>query len=365
MARAIHQFLTGFAYGDAISDYAIEIQKLIRKRGNSSEIFCEYLDSRYKDRAYKYPYYFDFRHDDDINIFHYSIGSAIVPFVYEEVHNILLIYHNITPHQYFKFINPHVYKECLSGRRWLGLFKDKALRALADSEFNRKELEEAGYGNTHVVPIVIDYRKFDRNSSAAVYKQFHDSKINWLYVGRVIPNKKIEDLLVAFHAYQKYFNEQSRLVIVGGYKGFERYYYSLTELIEKLRSKDVIFTAHVPTSFLTALFKVSHLFFMLSEHEGFNVPLLEAMYCRIPIIAYNSGAIPSTLKESGVLINEKNPVKIAAMADALLNNKSLKDTIIAQQERVLHEYSQINFENMFMEHLEQAIHDASPTTDKA
>lgn len=348
MKGAIHQFLTGFTSGDAISDYAIEIQKILRAQGYVSEIFCEYLDPKYYNRGYRYSKYFNFKSKQDLIIFHYSMGSYIVPFVYNEGEKIILIYHNITPHQYFKDLNLNVYKECLLGRKWLPLFANKIQLAIADSEFNKNELEELGFKNVKVLPIKIDFTKFDKNISYGLLKRFRDNKINWIYIGRIAPHKRVEDVILTFYFYQKYFCNNSRLFLVGLYRGFERYYYSLLEIINNLKIKEVIFTSHASLKILSSLLRISDIFIILSEHEGFCVPLLEAMHCGVVVVASDAGAIPFTLKDSGVIVKEKNLFRTAALINEILNNERLKNKIIKQQKELLKQYKEYNFEKEFL-----------------
>ncbi len=348
MKKAIHQFLTGFSRGDAISDYTIEIQKILKSRGYNSEIFCEYLDPRYKSKGYRFAKYFDYKSEDDLIIFHYSMGSYIVPFVYEEAKRIILIYHNISPHYYFRNINLNVYKECLLGREWLSLFVNRVEKAIADSEYNKKELEDFGFKNVKVLPIKINFNKFDEETSSALINKYRNSRINWIYIGRIAPHKKIEDVIMTFYFYQRYFCSRSGLFLVGIYKGFERYYYSLIRMIKDLGIRDVIFTSHASTRILSSLLRASDIFIILSEHEGFCVPLLEAMYCGVPVVASEAGAIPYTLKDAGVIVKERNYLAIAALINEILNNTDLRNKIIQQQFKVIREYKDYNFEEEFM-----------------
>src|SRR4030042_5686692 len=117
-----------------------------------------------------------------------------------------------------------------------------------------------GFKDTQVLPITIDFNKFEKQYSFSLVKKYSDGRMNWLFIGRIIPNKKVEDVLHAFHAYHRYFNSSSRLFVVGNYKGYERYFYGLMKIIADEKIEDVVFTGHTPTSFLSALLKVSHVF---------------------------------------------------------------------------------------------------------
>ena len=138
-----------------------------------------------------------------------------------------------------------------------------------------------------------------------------------LFVGRVIPNKKFEDVIRAFHAYRTRHNPRSRLLLVGSYSGFERYLAMLQSLIARLGTPDVHFLGHVSNEELTALYDVADLFLCASEHEGFCVPIVEAFYKRVPVLAYAATAVPATMDGGGVLYDTKDPFEVARLMDAV------------------------------------------------
>ncbi len=141
-----------------------------------------------------------------------------------------------------------------------------------------------------------------------------------LFVGRVIPNKKFEDVIRAFHAYRTRHNPRSRLLLVGSYGGFERYLAMLHALVARLGTPDVHFLGQVSNEELTALYDVADLFLCASEHEGFCVPLIEAFYKRVPVLAYAATAVPATMDGGGVLYDTKDPFEVARLMDAVLDD---------------------------------------------
>jgi glycosyltransferase involved in cell wall biosynthesis len=262
-----------------------------------------------------------------------------------------MIYHNITPHDFFVDWHRILVRECYKGRLEIKLFVDKVDLALGDSDFNRRELEAAGYPRTGVLPILMDFSKFDRPGDPITRRLFGDGKTTILFVGRVIPNKKFEDVIKAFHIYHKYFNPDSRLILAGEYRGMERYFSSLLALIDRLGVRDVHFSGHIRFAELMAFFELAEVYLSLSEHEGFGVPILEAFYRKIPVVGFEAAAVGETMNGGGVLLREKDFVRIAALIDVLVRDKELREAVVRGQLRALEKYSRANVSRILLEHI--------------
>jgi glycosyltransferase involved in cell wall biosynthesis len=182
-----------------------------------------------------------------------------------------------------------------------------------------------------VLPVVPDFAHLDCTPNRFVADQFDDESTNILFVGRVIANKKIEDLIRIFHAYQTKFNARSRLLIVGMFNLFERYLAALNALAAELNLSSVHFTGHVSDEELVAFYEVADLFLCASEHEGFCVPLVEAFYKQVPVLAYAATAVPSTMDGAGVLFDRKDPGYVAALMDGILADTAVQEAIVRGQ----------------------------------
>ncbi len=163
---------------------------------------------------------------------------------------------------------------------------------------------------------------------------FDDGWVNVLFVGRVIPNKKFENVIRAFHVYRTKHNPRSRLLLVGSHSGFERYLAMLHTLIARLGTPDVHFLGHVTNEELTALYDVADLFLCASEHEGFCVPIVEAFYKEVPVLAYAATAVPATMDGGGVLYDTQDPFEIARLMEAVLNEARLEQAVVDSQDGV-------------------------------
>jgi L-malate glycosyltransferase len=331
----VHQVLATLGYGDAIGHEVIGIQRVLRAAGFESEIFVETADPRLEQLTMDYRDMVGAIAPDDILVHHFSIGSRASRTAYALPGRMLLVYHNITPPEYFLGVHEDLVKRCFRGRRELTAYVRRAALAVGDSEFNRLELERLGFGATEVLPVVPGFAHLDVPPNRLVAADFDDAWINVLFVGRVIPNKKFENVIRAFHAYRARHNPRSRLLLVGSYSGFEKYLAMLQHLVAELRTPDVHFLGHVSNEELTAAYDVADLFLCASEHEGFCVPLVEAFYKRVPVLAFAATAVPATMDGGGVLYETKDPLEIARLMDAVLADAAIEEAVLASQDAAL------------------------------
>ena len=327
----IHQVLATLGYGDAIGHEVLGIQRVLRAEGYASEIFVETADYRLEPITRDYRELVDVSHPDNLVLHHFSLGSKASRTAFALPDRMALIYHNITPPEYFVGVHRMLARQCFRGRRELRAYASRCDLALGDSEFNRQDLEKLGFPRTAVLPVVPDFSNLDRQPNRMMAGQFDDDWTNVVFVGRVIANKRIEDLIRFFHAYHTIFNPRSRLLVVGAYSGYERYLASLHQLTAALGARHVHFVGHVSDEELVAYYDVADLFLCASEHEGFCVPLVEAFYKQVPVLAYAATAVPDTMDGAGVLYDDKDPRSVAALMDAIVSNQTLRDAIVDEQ----------------------------------
>jgi glycosyltransferase involved in cell wall biosynthesis len=349
----VHQFATSLTYGDAISNEALEIQKALRKQGFKSEIFTRFYEPRMAKYTRDFREYAKFSSPSNVVIFHFSIGSPVSKMFFRIPDKRIMIYHNITPFEFFLDYHRILSRECYKGRLEIKLFVDKVDLALGDSEFNRRELESLGYSKTGVLPLLVDFTKFDEKGDPVVQRVFDSAKFTILFVGRVIPNKKFEDVIKSFYFYKKYFNTRSQLILVGDYRGMERYLAALQELAGRLELSDVHFPGRVDFAELLAFYRLADVYVSMSEHEGFGVPLVESFYLELPVIAYAGGAVEETLNGGGILLREKDFAKTAVLLDRLHRDESFRKEIVASQKTALAQYSTENVSRILVDHIKR------------
>ncbi|MEE1242773.1 MAG: glycosyltransferase, partial [Frisingicoccus sp.] len=212
------------------------------------------------------------------------------------------------------------------------------------------ELIEMGYTcDIEVLPILIAFDDYKKTPNAKVLKKYEkDDYVNIVFTGRVAPNKKHEDLIAAFAYYKKNINPKSRLILVGNHLMTPGYYPRLSNYIEKLGVEDVVFTGHIRFDEILAYYKIADVFLCLSEHEGFCVPLVEAMYFDVPIVAYDSCAIGETLGGSGLLLPEKDPAVVAEAINLIMEDRELREKLIMGQRKRLEDFQHDKIKEQFL-----------------
>ncbi len=340
----INQFHSGTAVGDAITNMMLELRELLISKGHESEIYAEYIDERLSDSIKPIQEYKG--NKEGLLFVHHSMGMNCFDKIIGLPDKKALIYHNITPEHFFE-------DEGLKKEIRKGLWQAKEYRkyvdyCIADSNYNRKELLGMGYENVDVMPIQISLDRFDHvRSEVSVLKEYEKYK-NIIFVGRVVPNKCQKDILHAFAVYNKYYNADSRLFIVGD-DGMEGYVNELKGICRDYAVEDkVFFTGKVSEEELKAYYETANLFLCMSEHEGFGVPLLEAMKMGVPVISYRSSAIPETMNGAGILVNEKNYAYIGALCNEVLTDSDLYQKIVERQRARIKQLEEINTEEIFL-----------------
>ncbi|HMP72019.1 MAG TPA: glycosyltransferase family 4 protein [Kiritimatiellia bacterium] len=331
--KAIHQLVAGFSNGDAISNEARVLQSLFRSWGCASDIFCENrrilpeLRTTTRDLAEAATLI----GPEDAVILHLSIGSPANLIFPTLPGRKVIYYHNITPPHFFRGI-----QEEIAAHLRMGLDQTKQLAGAADlnlavSRFNADELEAIGYRNVEVIPLMLDPRQWEGPADRAVLSELQDGLLNILFVGRCAPNKCIEDLLFATYYLERYVEKNCRLIHVGSSAGLERYEALLRTKAQELGLSRVHFAGSVRPEQLRAYYQSATVFLCLSEHEGFCIPLLEAMAHRIPVLAYAAGAVPDTLQGAGVLFHEKRFDLIAETIGRIARDSTLRSAILEGQ----------------------------------
>ena len=332
---AVHQVLATLGYGDAIGHEVLGIRRALRAAGYASSIIVETADPRLEDETIDYRDMVDRVTADDLVIHHFSIGSRASRTMFALPCRMMLVYHNITPPEYFLGVHDFLVRQCFHGRRELTAYRARVDLALGDSEFNRQELAAIGFDPTAVLPVIPDFDHLDVEPDPRIAEEYGDDWTNILFVGRLVPNKRPDNLIRFFHAYKTLYNPRARLIIAGAYGGFESYLVQLHDLVARLGVRDVILTGQVTDAELAALYDVADLFLCASEHEGFCVPIIESFYTGVPVLAFAATAVPVTMDGGGMLYDSRDPRVVARLMNAIVSDRSARDSLIAAQDAAL------------------------------
>lgn len=353
MSRAIHQFVAGYSNGDAISNEARAWRATFRAWGYASEIFCEkkrILPELRKDTCDLATAASSIR-PDDIVVLHLSIGSDANR-VFETINaRKAIIYHNITPPDFFRGYQEEIVRNLQRGREDLARLRDAATVNLADSQFNADELKGLGYRNPSVLPLLLDRSNWKGGVDRRIVDQYRDGFVNILFVGRCAPNKRIEDLLFTLYYCQKYVRKDTRLIHVGSAAGLERYQALLRTKARELKAENFVMAGSIRADELRAFYQASDVFLCLSEHEGFCIPLLEAMGHGIPVVAYDAGAVAETMGGAGIIVREKKFDLIAETVIRAATTPGLREAIVKGQTDRLRRYEKIDIPAMMKQAL--------------
>jgi glycosyltransferase involved in cell wall biosynthesis len=339
----IHQVLVGASPGDAITNAALDLRTLLRQVGRS-EVYVRFFDHRLdgdvlplKDFSAKpasHP-------EDNVIVFHASIGEPeVFDFLRERPERIVVVHHNISPSAPFMAYDPVFAGRLEGGRRELAALARRAEMALADSEFNADDLRSLGYRNVRVSPLVLDIDRMLAVEPHPLTVNHFDTMVKGplvLFVGQLLPHKRPDFLLEAYHALTTYIDPDAHLAIVGAPR-LPRYTSALELLLAELHLPKAWITGRVSDQELAAYYRRADLFVTATEHEGFCAPLLEAMAFDVPVLARAFAAVPETMGDAGlVLPADDGPLVMAEAMAELLGNDALRAAMIDRgRARVAH-----------------------------
>jgi glycosyltransferase involved in cell wall biosynthesis len=348
----IDQLIPAFHRGDAIGDTAFHLRQFFLAQGFDSEIFCLDRDPCLETLSQPFST-FPTPGPSDVTILHFALPSPLTSAFARLSSRKVLLYHNITPEKYFQPYSRELARLSRLGRDELRSLAPVTELGLADSEYNRRELEGAGFSPTLVLPLFVDFAKYQRPPSRFIQDLFADGRTNLLYVGRIVPNKKIDELIKVVFFFKKYISPLVRLIVVGKTHSLPKYFQALVSLADDLylKPEEICFTGHIPDEELFALYRVSDLFLSLSEHEGFGLPFIESMVFDLPILAYSCTAVPDTLGGAGIELRHKPVDRVAELAYIVAHDEKLKKKIISAQRARLRRYRDQDLERFLIKNL--------------
>jgi len=336
----VNQWVPAAHKGDAIGDSARRVRSLLRELGHQSDLYAMTIDDDL--RGDVIPWTDAGAARGDLTIFHFALVSPMTEAFARLSSGRVLQYHNVTPAYFFAGYDAAIFRLAMLGREDLKSLVGHTDIAFGDSEYNRQELESLGFSNTGVFPIAVDTGRITgAPRRPALEKVLEDEGwLNFLFVGRIVPNKKIEDHIKLAEHYKRYVDEQYRFIFVGRTDATPKYYAAVQSMIERFRmpAGRFIFTGPVPDDDLATYYRMASVYISLSEHEGFCVPLLEAMAADVPVLAYSAAAVPDTLGGAGVQFAPKDLEYAAELLGELAYNDTLRAQVIAGQRRRLADF---------------------------
>jgi glycosyltransferase involved in cell wall biosynthesis len=330
----VNQWLPAAHRGDAVGDYARRLRDMLNGWGHNADIYALHVDDdlagevrRWDDAAAR---------QGDITLLHFAVPSPMSAALATLPGARVLVYHNVTPAHFFAPFDVGIARMAAAGRRELATLADRVDLALGVSEYNRQELEDVGFPETGVLPLVVDP---DRLRGAppvpAIERTLQDGLANILFVGRLAPNKKLEDHVRLAEQFKRYVDSYYRFIFVGRADAVPRYHAAIRALIAEYQMLPdrFWFTGPVPDAELAAYYRNAHAYVSLSEHEGFCVPIVEAMAMDVPVLAYAAAAVPETMGGAGLAFAPKDLELAAELLGAAIYDAPLRAGVLAGQRR--------------------------------
>lgn len=338
---AVHQFIPSFVPRDAIGSHALQVRSVLQELGLRSEFYVADAAPELASLAHPYDGYRG--RPGDWILYQASTGSKVGDWLLARPEPKIVNYHNVTPAATFERWEPRLADEVAEGRRQVAKLASVTSHAIAVSRYNADELVDMGYRSTSVVPLLLDLDSFERDVDRPTLDWLERSRsrggANILFVGRIVPNKAQHDLVKALYAYRRAYDPAARLHLVGGVSS-GAYVDALKRFVGRLGLREAIDLAgSVTNAELAAYYKGADVFVCLSDHEGFCVPLLEAMHNGIPIVAYGSSAIPETVADAAVVLPDKRPSTVAAAVERVLSDAGLRERLVAAGRRRLADFA--------------------------
>ena len=330
---AVHQFVPTYAPRDAVGTHTRHARRVLRDMGIESDIFVDGATGARRGEVTP------FRRFDEASrrsgpawlLYQLSTGTKMADFLAARDEPLVVNYHNVTPWALVAPWEPLVGAELRLGREQLDRLAGRARLGVAVSTYNEGELREAGYPATTVAPVLVDLDGLAAEADRPTLDRLRSEGDGpaWLFVGRVVPHKAQHDVVRAFALYRQGYDGRARLRLVGAV-GSHAYWTALRRYVDALGlAGAVTLTGSVTDAELAAHYRAADVFVCLSDHEGFNLPVVEAMRHRVPVVAHTAGAVPETVGDAGLVLPGKEPARVAAAVDRVVRDGALRSALTA------------------------------------
>jgi glycosyltransferase involved in cell wall biosynthesis len=341
---AIHQFVPALLPRDATGDHTLALRDTLRAAGFESDIYVEAAHDDLWPQATYFEEYSGRARPDDLLVYQLSTASPVAEFLLGRSERLVLDYHNITPAHFYESWEDHTTAKVTLARDQVRALAPAAVLGIADSAFNAAELDALGCPSTTVIPILVTLGGDDGTGAAVDRRALdrltveHGAATVLLFVGRLSPNKGQHRLVEALWLYRRWYQPEARLHLVGPASTPE-YARAVFELADSLGLGDAVRHGQdLSDGELAAWYADADVFVCLSEHEGFCIPLLEAMHAGLPVVALGAGAVPETLGDAGLLLHAARPGVVAAAVDRVAGDPVLAERLAEAGRRRLHAY---------------------------
>jgi len=341
VTTTVHQLVPSVVPGDATTAHTLQVQRLLRDLGYHSEIYALAVHAELEDRVKLIEELRGPSRPDGFLVYQYSAVSGLADWLGGRREAVALDYHNITPPELFRPWDRAMALSLRAAEVQVAQLARRVAVGICDSRFNAADLRSRGVGATVVAPILLDLGAFDVPADLATTATLAGARrpgsAQWLFVGAVAPHKAQHRAVQALAAYRAVYDPGARLALVGRAVS-SAYDRALRGLVAGLGLEDAVdLPGGVTQAQLVAYYRAADVFVCLSRHEGFCVPLLEAMHHEVPVVAYGAGAVPDTLGCAGLVLDDAAPSVVAAAVHRVVGDAETRAVLVdAGRARLVH-----------------------------
>jgi glycosyltransferase involved in cell wall biosynthesis len=328
----VHQFVPALIPRDATGTHTLLLRDALRAAGWRSEIFAEATHDELAGESVAVERYPELAAAGDVLVYQFSTSSMVADLLAGRSEPLVIDYHNVTGPEHYDGWDPATARRSADALAQLAVLAPRAVLGLADSEFNQADLVAAGCRRTAVVPVLVDHDRLcrtpDPELSARLGALRSAGGSDWLFVGRVVPSKAQHELVKALWAHRRLYDARARLHLVGSTPS-PAYVSALRGFIDDLGLSDAAFVhGEVTDPALASHFAAADVYVSLSVHEGFGVPLVEAMRVGVPVVALGAGAVGATVGAAGLVLHQGDPAHVAAAVARVVGDPELRARLV-------------------------------------
>ncbi|MGH9081735.1 MAG: glycosyltransferase family 4 protein [Acidimicrobiales bacterium] len=330
---AVHQFVPALIPRDATGSHTLLLRQALRAAGWRSEIFAEATHDELAGESHYYEEYGDHAEPGDVLVYQFATSSAVADYLLDRPEPLVLDYHNVTRPELLAAWDAEPARRSAEALRQLRRLAPRAALGIAVSAYNKRDLLAAGCRRTAVVPVLVDLDRLAAAPDPRVVERLAASKrqggVDWLFVGRVVPSKAPHDAVKALWAYRRLYDPRARLHLVGATPS-RRYLSALRAFVGELGLRGAVRVAgEVSDTALAGYYAAADAYVSTSRHEGFGIPLLEAMRAGVPVVALAAAAVPATVGPAGLLVDRPDPGRLAAAVHRVVTDGALRARLVA------------------------------------
>jgi glycosyltransferase involved in cell wall biosynthesis len=356
--RSVNQLIIGSSRRDAITNMALELHQALESKFDAS-VYSYFPPGQSLNGEVLCFSDIPIGSSEDILVYHSSFGlEDVTKQLLARPERIVLVYHNITPAEFYADCDPVFAEQLAWGRRELELIRHKVILAFADSQFNADDLSNYGYSDVNVIPVGLNPRRLDgvatsQNFLGELAQKFPSGYV--LFVSQLLQHKRAELAIEMVHLLRSVWRLDVGLVIAGPIR-MPNYLRELEILRKRLPESHVLFTGETTEEQLATLYRACSVYVGTSEHEGLSIPPLEAMANGAPVVVRAAGAVSETVKAAAIVIPLESGIgEFASAVARVITDTSLRNDLVSKGYARVSEIESVDSSSNFVSLIEKLL----------